>query len=249
MNIRYIMGRVVRAVKNNSGNILTGVAVAETVIAVVKTRKAALQEDEMLEDLRYEKEGAGEELTTKDIVVAEGKLYSEALAALGLAVGCTLGSNHVNQKKIAGLAANCAMLSKQLEKKNPELPQKAIEGHNEPEDESVPWNENDICEFEEACTGRVFTAKFKDIVDGANKFMVDLDLRGYTSLNSLYTDYYHIDAKNSAEYLCWDSNHLMDYTGCGSIQVYILPARKKHMGMDCYTIYYSSNPTPDIYNC
>lgn len=87
----------------HSPKILLGVGIAgmitTTVLAVRATPKALM----LLEDARYEKDR--EELTVPDVVKACWKPYVPA-AVTGLAsIGCLIGSNAVNSKRMAALAA------------------------------------------------------------------------------------------------------------------------------------------------
>lgn len=99
------MNKVFKTLKKQSPAILTGLAIAGTIGAVVSALKCKPKYDKLVEDKRKEKEENNEELSKKDIFIAGMKAYWPTLLLIAASAGCAIASTYIGAKRVAETAA------------------------------------------------------------------------------------------------------------------------------------------------
>lgn len=92
-------------IKKQLPAILTGLAIAGTIGAVVSAVKCKPKYDKLVEEKRKEKEEKKEDLTKKDILVSAMKAYWPTLLLIAASAGCAIGSTYIGARRVAETAA------------------------------------------------------------------------------------------------------------------------------------------------
>ena len=106
------MNKVFKTLKKQGPAILTGLAIAGTIGAVVSALKCKPKYDKLVEDKRKEKEENNEELSKKDIFIAGMKAYWPTLILIAASAGCAISSTYIGARKVADAAAVAATTKK-----------------------------------------------------------------------------------------------------------------------------------------
>ena len=97
--------KAIKEIKKHAPAILTGLAIAGTIGAVVSAIKCKPKYDKIVEEKRTEKEKNGEKLTKKDILVSSMKAYWPTLILIAVSAGCAIGSTYIGARRVAETAA------------------------------------------------------------------------------------------------------------------------------------------------
>ena len=97
--------KAIKVIKKHSPAILTGLAIAGTIGAVVSAIKCKPKYDKIVEEKREEKAKNNEELTKKDILVAGIKAYWPTVLLIVASAGCAIGSTYIGARRVAETAA------------------------------------------------------------------------------------------------------------------------------------------------
>lgn len=106
------MATITNGLKKHSPAILTGLAIAGTIGAVVSAIIARPKYDKIIDERKAEAEKKNEELTKKDILVAGIKAYWPTLLLIAASAGCAIGSTWIGSKRVASAAAVAATSKK-----------------------------------------------------------------------------------------------------------------------------------------
>lgn len=100
------------AVKKNSPAILTGVAVAGTIGAVVSAIKCKPKYDRLITEKKEAAEKEGTEVTKKDILVTTFKAYWPTLILIAVSASAAIGGQIINAQRVAGAMATATATKK-----------------------------------------------------------------------------------------------------------------------------------------
>ena len=110
MTLSHILGRTSKALTDNSPAILTGLAVAGTVVTAYLTGKATVKAVQILQDTdKYEEETHETRLTAREKVELVWREYVPAAGTLVATVAFVVGANRIGARRAAGLAAAYAL--------------------------------------------------------------------------------------------------------------------------------------------
>lgn len=111
MNAKWLTN-IIDGCKKHSPAILTGMAIAGTIGAVVSAIIMKPKYDQLINEKKEEAEAAETEVTKKDIIVAGFKAYWPTLILIAASAGCAIGANVINSKRVAGAMAAAAGFKK-----------------------------------------------------------------------------------------------------------------------------------------
>lgn len=106
------INNLIEGCKKHSPAILTGVAVAGTIGAVVSGIMLKPKYDKIIEEKKATAEEEGKEVSKKDILVAGFKAWWPTVLLICLSGGCAIGANIINAKRVAAMAATAAGFKK-----------------------------------------------------------------------------------------------------------------------------------------
>lgn len=111
MNTKWLTN-IIDGCKKHSPAILTGMAIAGTIGAVVSAIIMKPKYDQLINEKKEEAEANETEVTKKDIIVAGFKAYWPTLILIAASAGCAIGANVINSKRVAGAMAAAAGFKK-----------------------------------------------------------------------------------------------------------------------------------------
>lgn len=228
-SIKTLGKSVMDALKTNSTTILTGMAVAGVISAVVMAVKATPKAIKLMEDDESDRAekliNPGEIKSTPiDYIRVCWKVYLPSALMTGLSITCIVGAQAINLKRNAALMALYSTASTSLK----EYKDKTIEMLGEKKEQAIhdaidkdhidenPVSSREIIETDygeylvyDTMSGRYF----KHSIEGVRKVVNDLNAviinNGYVTLNEFY---YSLGLKNIkfGDEMGWNTSHPID---------------------------------------
>lgn len=106
------INNLIEGCKKHSPAILTGLAVAGTIGAVVSGIMLKPKYDQIIEEKKAAAEEEDKEVSKKDILVAGFKAWWPTVLLIVFSSGCAIGANIINAKRVAAMAATAAGFKK-----------------------------------------------------------------------------------------------------------------------------------------
>lgn len=225
LNLPQLARRAERIISNNSPVILTGIAVAGSLMTAYLAGKASFKAAELIsaeEHGRWGDESTNESglLTTKEKMELVWKLYIPAATTGLITVACIIGANRIENRRAAALAGAFALSEKSLE----EYRAKVVEKFGERKERAVrddvaqdqvrtnPPSRNEVIVVAggqvlcyEAFTGRYFMSSMEKLLKAQNDINRQILFDGFASLSDLY-DYLGLPHTDVSNLMGWNSD-------------------------------------------
>lgn len=223
LNLPQLARRAERIISNNSPVILTGIAVAGSLMTAYLAGKASFKAAEILAEENFfrKNEAQGEcPLEFKEKVALTWKLYIPAATTGLITVACIIGANRIENRRAAALAGAFALSEKSLE----EYRAKVVEKFGERKERAVrddvaqdqvrtnPPSRNEVIVVAggqvlcyEAFTGRYFMSSMEKLLKAQNDINRQILFDGFASLSDLY-DYLGLPHTDVSNLMGWNSD-------------------------------------------
>lgn len=222
LNLPQLARRAERIISNNSPVILTGIAVAGSLMTAYLAGKASFKAAEIIRqeesDRGYDLPGG--ELALKERALLVWKLYIPAATTGLITVACIIGANRIENRRAAALAGAFALSEKSLE----EYRAKVVEKFGERKERTVrdevaqdqvranPPSRNEVIVVAggqvlcyEAFTGRYFMSSMEKLLKAQNDINRQILFDGFASLSDLY-DYLGLPHTDVSNLMGWNSD-------------------------------------------
>jgi hypothetical protein len=257
VNLGDVLKRAQKLTIDNSPAILTGVAVAGTVMTAYLTGTATLKAAEVLknEENRFESnhpDYAIDPLDLKEKVALTWKLYIPPVTTGLLTVTCIIGANRIGTRRAAAVAAAYTLSEKAFS----EYRDKVVEKLGEKKEQAVrdelaqdrvnrnPANSSQLVVIDgrsvlcyEAFTGRFFLSDMETLRKAENDTNHQVNNDYYAALTDFY-DRIGLDKTSMSDEVGWNCNKLLEV----QYSTTLAPD-----GRPCISIDYAVAPIRDFY--
>lgn len=237
---------------DNSPTILTGVAVAGTVVTAVLTGKATFHYTKFLAEEGYYDRDYKFERTTREHVEKAWKLYIPAATTSLLTVTCIIGANRIGTRRAAAVAAAYTLSERAFS----EYREKVVEKLGAKKEQAVrdelaqdrvrrnPINSSQLIIVNgksvmcfEAYTGRYFLSDMETIRQAVNTINHKINTDQYASLTDFYWEL-GLPKTSISDDVGWNTDKLLDVD---------YSATMMEDGTPCMSIDYTVAPIRDFY--
>lgn len=253
VNLKSIFSTVLSFARERTELVLTGIAVSGVLTTAYLSAQGALRADWEIQDF-FEDTGSEEIviLTRYERFQMTWKHYTPAVLSAAITIASIVGSQKINSKKQAALAAGYAIAEKTLVQYREEIAEllgdkkvqeitdriadKQIASNPVTKNEVIVTGYGDQLCFE-ALTGRYFTSSAEKIRRSENEFNKALLSDTYASLNDFY-DLVGLPRTDLGDDLGWRSEELMNLS---------LSSHLTNDDRTALSIHYNSTPGPKYY--